>query len=148
MLQYAKSRRKNANFASDVYDCKAWQRRMELVKAWPDDDCIMLLICIDAIAAFKNGGMSLMPAEFMILNLPPQFRSKPDYMFLSLLIPAHLKATAQKRYFDYLVDTELNPLATTGFIHPRGRARVLVFSSTLDLPGRDKFFRLRGNDDR
>ena len=41
---------------------------------------------------------------------------------------------------------ELNTLATTGIPHPSGRGaiKVAVFATPLDLPGRDKFFWLRG----
>ena len=104
----------------------------------------MILFCIDAIPAFKNITISLMPGEFIILNLPPGFRTKPEWIMMSLLIPSKLTATSQKKYFDYVVENELNPLVTTGIRHPGGTARVLVFGSSLDLPGRDKFFQLRG----
>ena len=85
-----------------------------------------------------------MPFEYAIMNLPPGLRMKVCYMLLSLLIPSSLKPEAQKKYFDYVVDTELNPLLTTGIRYDHGIARVMIFGSPLDLPGRDKFFRLRG----
>ena len=45
-----------------------------------------------------------------------------------------------------MVNTELNALATTGIPHPSGRGtiRVIIFGTPFDLPGRDKFFWLRG----
>ena len=85
-----------------------------------------------------------MPAEFQILSLPPQFRSKLQFMLLVLLIPATLKPLQQKKYFDYLSE-ELNYLATVGLrCGPRGTIKAQVFGITLDLPGRDKFLSLRG----
>ena len=111
-----------------------------------DDDRIGLLFCIDAIPAFrkKKGELSLMPAEFMILNLPPQVRIKPKYMMLSMLVPASLKAESQKKYFDFLSVSELNYMTTVGLDSPGGRTKAKVFGVTLDLPGRDKFMWLRG----
>ena len=100
---------------------------------------------MDAIPAFKNLGMSLMPFEFVMMNLPPKFRTKAQFMLLSLLIPSTLKAQEQKKCFDYVVETELNPLFTTGIRYDDNLiARVSVFGTPLDLPGRDKFFQLRG----
>ncbi len=112
----------------------------------PDDNRIGLLFCIDAIPAFrkKKGDLSLMPAEFQILNLPPQLRVKPRYTLLSMLVPASLKAASQKKYFDYLTTAELNHMATVGLASPAGRTKVRVYGVTLDLPGRDKFMWLRG----
>ena len=111
-----------------------------------DDDRIGLLFCIDAIPAFrkKKGELSLMPAEFMILSLPPQVRIKAKYMMLSMLVPASLKAESQKKYFDFLAIAELNYMTTVGLNSPGGRTKVRVFGATLDLPGRDKFMWLRG----
>lgn len=131
---------------SDVFDCPAWRRRRSQIDARPEDLCIMLLFCMDAIPAFKNQGMSLMPAESIILNYHPRLRGKPEHMLLHFLIPSTLKEKEQKKYFDYMVETELNDLATTGIhggIH--GTTRVLIFATPLDLPGKDKFFWLRGS---
>ena len=125
---------------SDVYDCKAWKER------FGDEWLIVLQFCIDAIPAFKNMGMSLMPGEFLNLSLPPQVRTRPEFMLLSMLMPSSLKAAAQKKYLDFLC-IELNMLSTIGLRIPGGeQIKVKVFGSSLDLPGRDKFFQLRGND--
>lgn len=85
-----------------------------------------------------------MPAEYQVLSLPPQLRHKPEYTLLSLLVPAHLKPASQKKYFDFVVAVELNPLATVEVQHRHVRTKVKVFTTTFDLPGRDKFFNLRG----
>ena len=46
-----------------------------------------------------------------------------------------------------MVETELNDLATTGIPNASGHGttRVLIFATPLDLPGKDKFFWLRGS---
>ena len=129
-----------------MFDCKAWRLRRQQVRAAAEDLCIMLLFCMDAIPAFSNQGMSLMPAESVIMNLPPRLRAKVRFMLLHFLIPSKLKEEQQKKYFDYMVRTELNTLATNGIPHPSGTGtiRVLIFSTPMDLPGKDKFFWLRG----
>ena len=109
---------------------------------------IGMLFCIDAIPAFKEKyGYSLMPAVHKVLSLPPTLRNKSEYMMLTMLIPSKLKEGAQKKYFDYLVEVELNPMATIGLSNPDpavGRTKAKIFGITLDLPGRDKFLWLRG----
>ena len=126
---------------SDVFDTPMWKKRMGPF----DNPRIALLVCIDAIPAFKKKyGVSLMPLVAKLLSLPPQIRSKTSHMLMIMLIPSKLKVAQQKKYFDYLVEVELNGLATTGLRHPGGRTRVKVFGITLDLPGRDKFLWLRG----
>ena len=97
--QYENERKKNADLLSDVHDCKAWEMRRRQVGADSDDLCIQLLFCMDAIPEFKNQGMSLMPAESIILNFPPQLRSKVDFMMLHFLIPSTLKEWKQKKIF-------------------------------------------------
>lgn len=141
VCQYEHKRKRNPHIISGVYDCSEWQRKLGPIEL--RDLCLVLLFCIDAIQAFKKQGQSLMPAEFQILSLPPQFRTKLKFMLLVMLIPATLKAFQQKKYFDYLAE-ELNDLATTGLRGPRGTINVRVFGITLDLPGRDKFLQLRG----
>ena len=74
-----------------------------------EDDRMGFLFCIDAIPAFeKKYGVSLMPALLKNLSVPPQLRSKGEHMFMVILIPSKLIAAAQKKYFDYLVEVELN----------------------------------------
>jgi len=88
-----------------------------------------------------------MPAQSKLLNLSPRLRSKAQYRLLHFLMPSTLKENEQKKYFDYMVATELNPLATSGIPHPSGHGiiRVLIYATPLDLPGRDKLFWLRGS---
>ena len=131
-----------------MFDCAAWQLRRRQLGVDEDDLVLFLLWCMDAIPAFKRKGISLMPAESMLLNLPPWLRAKTKYIMLHFLMPSTLKERAQKKYFDYMITMDLNPLATTGIPHPTivGRIiRVAIFATPLDLPGKDKLFWLRGS---
>ena len=103
---------------------------------------------MDGIPPFKRKGISLVPSESFLLNLAPWLRVKVKHIMLHFLMPSTLKEREQKKYFDYMVVTDLNPLASAGIPHPTivGRTiRVTIFSTTLDLPGKDKLFWLRGS---
>ena len=102
-------------------------------------DRIGLLFCMDGTSIYD--GCSVTPAEYQNMSLPPALRHKPEYMFLSLLLPTKMKASRQKKYFDFVVAKELNPV---GVSHPEGTTKVIVFGSSFDLPAKDKFFGLRG----
>ena len=75
---------------------------------------LRLLCCLDGIPAFTCNGISLMPCEFMLLNLPPWIRFKVDNMFISMLIPHDLSPKAQKKYFDKVIACDLNPMMREG----------------------------------
>ena len=138
-MQHEKNRNKSpSGLISDVYDCSAWQQRMGSA----DNDRIGLLLCQDGVPIYP--GCTVTPMEYQVMSLPPTLRIKEEYMLLSMLFPSSLKARSQKKYFDFIVGVELNPLATVGVRHANGSTKVIVFSSTLDLPGRDSFFQLRG----
>ena len=108
----------------------------------PQNDRIGVLLCADGTPIFP--GCSVTPVELEILSLPPKERIKEEYMPLSMLFSTTLKCAAQKKYFDFVVAVDLNPLATVGARHTSGFTKVIVFGTPLDLPGRDKFFRFRG----
>lgn len=108
----------------------------------PSSDRMGFLFCMDGTAIYD--GCSVTPAEYINLNLSPALRSKAKYMFLSALLPTKMKAVSQKKYFDFIIAKELNPLAAVGVTHPEGTTKVIVFSSSFDLPAKDKFFGLRG----
>ena len=55
-----------------------------------------------------------MPGEFMNMSLPPWTRADPKNMFLSMLIPSTLSATAQRKYFEHKNLVDFNPAATQG----------------------------------
>lgn len=76
---------------------------------------IGLLFCVDAIPAFAAGTLSLKPMEFINLSLPPGVRTKAENIMLLMLIPSSLdKVLAQKKYYDFAAEFELNDLATKG----------------------------------
>lgn len=174
----------------DVYDSPAWKKMMGEQK--DKLERIGILFCIDGIPAFKYKvvfaidnlnnlatyylhthhhllvccilqGLSLMPGEFMILSLPPWLRYKENNILMSLLIPEHLSAPSQLKYFKRVIRDELNDLVRTGIRGPDGNIKVLVFGQvgvcisrtciliqriqlfcppakqSLDLKGREKF---------
>lgn len=139
-MQHEKTRNRseNENIASDVYDSPAWRERM----GSPRNNRIGVLLCADGTPIYP--GCSVTPVEYQMLSLSPMHRAKMEFMFLSMLMPSTLKPGAQKKYFDFLVAVELNPLATVGVPSVNGFTKVIVFGTPLDLPGRDKFFQFRG----
>ena len=84
-------------------------------------------------------GLSLMPAEVLILSLPWWLRYKADNMFMTMLIPSNLSAAAQLKYFQKVFSVEFNDLQRTGITAPFGNVKVKVFGQCLDLKGREKF---------
>ena len=102
-----------------------------------------LLMCVDAVPAFhamRKGAPSLMPTELINLSLPAHLRYDPDNMIIWMLIPAKMSASAQLKYFNYLVKTELNPLQETGVPGPDGPVLIKLFGASLDLKGKEKFY--------
>lgn len=74
-----------------------------------------LLFCVDAIPAFAAGTLSLKPAEFINMSLPPGIRTKSENILLMMLLPNNLsKGAAQKKYYDFAAEFELNDMATKG----------------------------------
>ena len=102
---------------------------------------IGLLYCVDGIPAFKPGGLSLKPSEFMILSLPPWERSKPENMLLHMLLPAKLKGQALKKYYDWAASFELNSLHEDGI----DGVRVIHFGNSLDTPGRAELLQMQSS---
>ena len=76
---------------------------------------IGLLFCVDAIPAFAAGTLSLKPAEFINLSLPPAVRSLSENIMLLMLLPNNLaKGQSQKKYYDWSAQFELNDIVTNG----------------------------------
>ena len=128
------------DIVSDVYDCQVWQKLM-------GDSCadIGLLLCMDGFPAFHEkhkGAPSLMPAEFIILSLPPNMRYNPHNMLMWLLIPHDMSAEKQLKFFKFCCAVELNPLLSEGIPGPDGPVRVKLFGASLDLKGKEKFYNL------
>ena len=70
--------------------------------------------------------------EFVNLALPPSLRAKAENVLLLMLLPDGLSKDAQKKYYNFACDYELQDLFQNGV----GGVRVKVFGSTLDTPGR------------
>ena len=116
MLQHEHERPRNPDLMADVYDSEAWKEFMG-PPTFPNTR-IALQFCIDAIPAFAAGTLSLKPAEFINLSLPPGIRNKSENILLLMLMPAALdKGQCQKKYYDFAAEFELNDLATTGQLH-------------------------------
>ena len=102
-----------------------------------------LLLCMDGFPAFnqqRKGAISLMPAEFSIISHPPWSRYDVDNMLPWLIIPHDMSSPNQLKYFDYLCEKELNPLAETGVKGPDGPVKIIIIGATLDLKGKEKFY--------
>lgn len=98
---------------SDVYDTPAWKEFMGA----PTFPCTRagLVFCVDAIPAFAVGTLSLKPAEFINLSLPPGIRTKSENILLIMLLPNNLaKGPAQKKYYDFAAEYELKDMSTRG----------------------------------
>lgn len=130
LLKHEHERPRNSNFITDIYDTPAWQ---DFVKCCGNDLRIVLQFCIDAIPAFANNSLSLKPAEFINLSLPPALRSKAENIMLLMLVPATMK-TGQKKYFDFAASFELNDLCAIGI----NGIRVMVFGASLDTKEREE----------
>jgi hypothetical protein len=138
-LQHEWERPRNGDYIADVFDSARWKRVMgpatcELIR-------IGVLYCIDGIPAFKPHGLSLKPAEFMLLSLPPWERGRPENMLLHMLMPAKLKRTAMKKYFDWSAQYELIDLARNGV----DGVKILHFGNTLDTPGRSELLQMESS---
>ena len=101
---------------ADVFDTPRWKEMASGLK--PETLLLRLLACIDGIPAFTCNGITLMPFEFMLLSLPPWLRYKVDNMFISMLIPSSLSPEAQRKYFQKVIDCDLNPMMREGLDVP------------------------------
>ena len=97
-----------------MYDTPAWKKFFGDPK-FPNDR-VGLLFCVDAIPAFAAGTLSLKPAEFINLSLPPGVRTRSENILFMMLLPNNLaKGIAQKKYYDFVAELELNDMATKGW---------------------------------
>lgn len=96
---------------------------------------IGLLFCVDGIPAFAAGTLSLKPMEFINLSLPPGVRCKAENIMLLMLLPSSLaKGQAQKKYYDFAAEFELNEMATKGV----DGIKIKVFTTSMDTKGREE----------
>ena len=132
MLQHEFVRPRSNNLMSDVYDSPAWQKFMGPA-VYPNNrigECtqrpIVLLtnsyyshhvglqFCVDGIPAFSANTLSLKPAEFVNLSLPPTERGKIENILLLMLLPSKMKADQSKKYYNFAAKYELIDLFRTG----------------------------------
>ena len=111
LIEHENDRPRNPALISDVFDTPAWQK----FAGQPSRPIqrILLQFCVDAIPAFVEGSLSLKPAEFLNLNLPPGLRGKAEHIMLFMLLPDKMKS-GQKKYYDFAARYELNQLCSTG----------------------------------
>merc|ERR1712224_453454 len=131
LIQHEIERPCNPSILSDIYDSPAWKKFAGQAGS-ERIDRILLQFCIDGIPAFAAGTLSLKPAEFINLNLPPALRCKSENIMLFMLIPATLKHC--KKYYDFAATYELNELYEQGV----EGVKVRVFGTTMDTKGREE----------
>merc|ERR1711937_1007720 len=131
LIQHEIERPCNPSILSHIYDSPAWKKFAGQAGS-ERIDRILLQFCIDGIPAFAAGTLSLKPAEFINLNLPPALRCKSENIMLFMLIPATLKHC--KKYYDFAATYELNELYEQGV----EGVKVRVFGTTMDTKGREE----------
>ena len=109
-------REKYKDVIADVFDSPRWQEMAE--KYTPDTLLLRLLACLDGIPAFTCNGITLMPLQLMLPSLAPWLRYKVNNMFCSMLIPAELSPTAQRKYFEKVIECDFNPMSREGLDVP------------------------------
>ena len=137
MCQHEYLRPANRYLMTDIYDAPIWRKFMGAA-TYPIKR-IGLQFCVDGVPAFAAGTLSLKPAVFMNLSLPPAVRSKAKYMILFMLLPDSLKGESQKKYYDFAAEFELNQLFHTGIdVGLPPLIKVKVFSTSLDTRGKEE----------
>ena len=104
-------------------------------------ECLEFLFCVDAIPAFNNnhkGSISLQIAELICLSQGPHLRYNPDNMMAWMLIPDNMGADVHLKFFEYVINKEINPLSVAGVAGPDGPVKCKLFGASLDLKGREK----------
>ena len=138
LLGHEYRRASNPELMTDVYDSPSWKKIMGEIT--PCLSRIGVQLCVDAIPAFaKKNSLSIKPVVLMLLNFPPKLRALASNMLLLMLLPAHLKGQAAKKYYDFAATYELNRLHTRGVYG----VRVVTFGTTLDTPGRAEMLNMQ-----
>ena len=112
MLEHEYSRPRHRHLISDVYDAPAWQNF--LGPCVSPNNRIGLQFCVDGIPAFAANTLSLKPAEFVNLSLPPTERGKVENILLLMLLPSSMKGDQSKKYYDFASRYELQDLFDNG----------------------------------
>ena len=112
MLEHEFSRPRHHSLISDLYDAPAWQTFMGPCVS--PNNRIGLQFCVDGIPAFAANTLSLKPAEFVNLSLPPTERGKIENILLLMLLPSSMKGDQSKKYYDFASRYELQDLFDNG----------------------------------
>ena len=129
LLNYEYQRPRAAGIMSDLFDSPEWAKVMgpstrRLTR-------IALVGCVDGIPCFRIGGLSLMPSEFFIANLPPEHRTKAGNMIMHMLLDSTLSSKAMRKYYQFAAKFEINQLRNVGV----EGVRIIVLANTLDTKG-------------
>lgn len=120
-----------AGIVADVYDCKQWKKTFGAAPPLhdPANASIKLLFCYDGIPAHNYpGAESLVPAECVVLSLPPWVRYKANNILISMLLQDGLSSVHQKKFFDKVIDDDFLPLFTNGIKDSHGNTvKVEIF---------------------
>ena len=114
---------------SDLFDSPEWSKVMG--PATRRLTRIGLVGCVDGIPCFRIGGLSLMPSEFFIANLPPEHRTKAGNMIMHMLLDSTLTSTAMRKYYKFAAEFEMNQLRRVGV----DGVRIILFANTMDTKG-------------
>ena len=92
---------------------------------------IKLLFCYDGIQAYNYpGAKSLVPAEVVVLSLPPWSRYKANNILISMLLPDGLSGNAYKKFFDKVIEVDYLPLFQQGIKDSLGnKVQVEIFGT-------------------
>ena len=112
MLEHECLRPRHDRLISDVYDTSAWQTFMGTPVS--PNNRIGLQFCVDGIPAFAANTLSLKPAEFVNLSLPPTERGKIENILLLMLLPSSMKAKQSRKYYEFASRYELQDLFHNG----------------------------------
>lgn len=97
---------------------------------------IGLVLCTDGIPAFgkHKESISLKPIQLMNVSLPPAIRCLVNYILLIGLLPDKLKATQQRKYYDFFARHELDDIFNNGI----NGIKIQLFSLSMDTKGREE----------
>ena len=132
-------RQPSRSYMSDVYDSPRWQEKV----GPPSKHRVQRVgfqYCVDGVAICSRLQVgSFKPCQLINLSLPPWLRYKSRHLIVQMLIPAHLKASGARKYYNWAALYEMNELYCTGV----SGVRVVMFGSTLDAPGRRELLNMQ-----
>ena len=117
---------------ADVYDCEQWKSTFESAPPLnsPKIGSVKVLFCCDGVDINSTAwcAKSVVPAEFIVLSLPPWERYKTKNILISMLLPDGLSGKQYKKFFDKVIETDYLPLFTEGIKDSLGnKVQVEIF---------------------